>query len=147
MPLKPLYTVLLGLGEDVESARKSVEQQFTDFQRLSTSSFEVPLIAATEAEAKQLHGVVLLLVRRSMDTSEHSTSSKSGWIPSRFELNPGQDPSIMSLRRRHLTLGTFLSLKGGIAPRPYSSEDGTQKSEAITHTKKRDSHGITIATP
>jgi len=50
---------LLGLGEDVESARKSVEHQLTDCQELSTSNFEVALIAATEAEAKQLVSCIL----------------------------------------------------------------------------------------
>ncbi|WP_394562122.1 hypothetical protein [Aquipseudomonas alcaligenes] len=50
---------LLGLGEDVESARKSMEHQFTDCQELRTSNFEVALIAATEAEAKQLVSCIL----------------------------------------------------------------------------------------
>lgn len=50
---------LLGLGEDVEGARKIVENQFTDIQRLSTSNFEVALIAATEAEARQLVSCIL----------------------------------------------------------------------------------------
>lgn len=50
---------LLGLGEDVESARKSLEHQLTGGQELSTGTFEIALIAATEAEAKQLVSCIL----------------------------------------------------------------------------------------
>lgn len=50
---------LLGLDEDIESARKSVEHQFTNGQKLNKKIFEVALTAATEAEAKQLVNCIL----------------------------------------------------------------------------------------